>query len=315
MIDQHAADRSPSGHLAVDAGTATRAMSWLMGERIQTLPRDRALAQQLEKAIPWLANSAKINRAFHYQCARTMNERLGIDQFVTLSPGPYRPWRGQRADLQPPCDAVPGSAIVHVHTLAGTNASGPACQHPHTYAGPHQMLPLLRSPVMEAFDRRRPIGVLIDDVGPWTDSNADLRFGMARLRDWLPPGSAIALTHATDELLPPGRQRAARARHRHAANLRAQATGRPYRPRSRTEIAELLAPWPLANVDGPVATGTFFPDHAHAHLLEHHSGAYAAMALHRLHPDHAPSARSGAAGRGATAVPEREPGADQAGSP
>ncbi|MGW5927197.1 SAM-dependent methyltransferase [Streptomyces anulatus] len=263
--------------VSVAAASVTRAMSWLMGERTQSLPTDRALAQQLERAIPWLEESLEINRAFLYHCAVFLTRQLDIDQFVTLSAGPYRPWPGRRADLQPPCTAVPGSVVVHVHPLTGTGEAGPSCNHPHTYAGLDPMLSLLSTPVLEALDHRRPVGVLIDDPGAWTDSD-DLVFGLDRLRDWLPPGSAIALTHATTDLAPAE----VRPREDRAVRLRAEATGRPYQPRTRAEIESMLAPWPLVG-EGVVAAGGFFPDHAR--LPEHHSSAYAAVALHPLQAD------------------------------
>lgn len=310
-----------TGH--VNAAAAVRAMRWFMGESCQTLPADRELAHRLRKALPWFARSLEVQRGFLFHSAELFYRRLGIDQFVMFSAGPYRPWPGLAADLQPPCTAVPRATFVHVNVLTATGESGPPCGHRHTGAGLAEMLQLLRHPALNDLDRRRPVGVLVDDIGPLTDSTADLQFGLDRLREWLPPGSAIALTHSTTDLLPTGRQAAVRSRHSLAARLLTQATGRPYQPRSRTEIAKLLAPWPLTNVDGPVATGKFFPDHAHAQLPEHHSGAYASMALHPLHPDYAkhpdytPTSLNAPGGptRGAArSVPEQEARGEQAGT-
>ncbi|WP_217231260.1 SAM-dependent methyltransferase [Streptomyces anulatus] len=295
-VDSPLRDASRVEHPEVSDASVTRAMGWLMGERTQSLPSDRALAQQLEKAVPWLEESLEISRAFLYHCAEFLGRNSGIEQFVTLSTGPYRPWPGRRADLQPPCAAVPGSAVVHVRTLAGTGEAGPSCNHPQIYAGLDERLSLLSSPAVEALDRRRPIGVLIDDPGPWTDID-ELLSGLDRLRGWLPPGSAIALTHATADLAPAE----VRPREDHAVRLRTEATGRPYQPRTRAEIESLLAPWPLAG-EGVVATGGFFPDHAHSHLPEHHSSACAALALHPLRADL--QAGPGVAGLAADATPE-----------
>ncbi|MFJ8762105.1 hypothetical protein [Streptomyces cyaneofuscatus] len=70
-------------------------------------------------------------------------------------------------------------------------------------------------------------------------------------------------------------------------------------------------------MDGPVPAGKFFPDHAHAQLPEHHSGAYAAMALHPSHSDYAkdPNYTPGGPTRGtARSVPEQGTGEEQAGT-
>ncbi|MFJ5734030.1 SAM-dependent methyltransferase [Streptomyces microflavus] len=305
-----------SGH--VNAAASARAMRWLMGEQCQTLPADRVLARRLQAALPWLARSLEMQRGFLFHSTELFNQRLGIDQFITFSAGPYRPWPGLAVDLQPPCAAVPRAAFVHVNVLAATGESGRHCGHRHTCAGLAEMLRLLRHPALNDLDRRRPVGVLVDDIGPLTDSTADLQFGLDRLREWLPPGSAIALTHSTTDLVPAGRQPAVRAYDR-LARLSTQATGRPYQPRRRAEIENLLAPWTLAG-EGAVPTGAFFPDHAHAQLPEHHSGAYAAMALHPLHPDYAkhpdynPSSPGSPTDWAAHPAPAQEARGEQAGT-
>ncbi|MFI1189759.1 SAM-dependent methyltransferase [Streptomyces californicus] len=276
----------------MDSASSTRAMRWLMGEQCQTLPADRQLARKLQRDMPWLEMSLLINRSFHFSSAAYFSQRLDIGQFITLSAGPYRPWPGPDAEMQPPCAAVPDAEFVHVYALTGTGEGGTPCAHRHLQAGLHQMLGLLHHPALEALDRRRPIGVLADDIGPLSESTADLRFGLDVLREWLPPGSAIALTHTTTDLLPAGRRAGVRARHDHAAK-RARATGGTYQPRSLADVKSLLGPWPLLRTDQPVATGAFFPDHAYARLPEHHSGAYAAIALH---PQSLPSAGRRAAG-------------------
>ncbi|MEU7331759.1 SAM-dependent methyltransferase [Streptomyces parvus] len=301
----------------VNAAAAVRAMRWLMGEPGQALPGDRALAIRLRSALPWLVRSLEVQRQFLFRSAELFRWRLDIDQFVTFSAGPYRRWPGLAADLQPPCTAVPdAAAFVHVNVLTATGESGPPCGHRHTDARFTKMLPLLRHPALTDLDRYRPIGVLVDDIGPLTDSTADLQFGLDTLREWLPPGSAIALVHSTTGLLPTAGRAAVRARRDFAARLVTQATGRPYRLRPRTEIAQLLSAWPPADPDQPVAAGKFFSD-GHLQLPDHHSGAYAVMALHPLHPDQAkdPNYTPGEPTYGAErSVPEQGTGGVQAGA-
>ncbi|MFJ1742567.1 SAM-dependent methyltransferase [Streptomyces microflavus] len=301
----------------VNAAAAVRAMRWLMGEPGHALPGDRALAMRLRNALPWAVRSLELQRQFLFRSTELFRRRLGIDQFITFSAGPYRPWPGLAADLQLPCTAVPdAAAFVHVNVLTATGESGHPCGHRHTDARFTKMLPLLRHPALTELDRHRPIGVLVDDIGPLTASTADLQFGLDRLREWLPPGSAIALVHSTTGLLPTAGRAAVEARRDFAARLVTQATGRPYRLRSRAEIAQLLKPWPPGNLDQPVAAGNFFSDGL-AQLPDHHSGAYAVMALHSLHPDYAkdPNYTPGGPTRGAErSVPEQGTGGEQAGA-
>ncbi|MFH9561208.1 SAM-dependent methyltransferase [Streptomyces globisporus] len=301
----------------VTAAAAVRAMRWLMGEPGQALPGDRALAIRLRNALPWHVRSLELQRQFLFRSAELFRQRLDIDQFITLSAGPYRPWPGLASDLQPPCTAVPdAAAFVHVNVLTATGESGPPCGHRHTDAQLTQMLQLLRHPALTDLDRHRPIGVLVDDIGPLTGSTADLQFGLDRLREWLPPGSAIALVHSTTGLLPAAGRAAVRARRDFAARLVTQATGRPYRLRPRTEIAELLSAWSAADPAQPVAAGKFFSN-VHPLLPDHHSGAYAVMALHPLHPDYAKDPNhtpGGPADEAVGSVPEQGTGGEQAGT-
>lgn len=112
-----------TGH--VKGAAAVRAMRWFMGESCQTLPADRELAGRLRKALPWLARSLEMQRGFLFHSTELFYRRLGIDQFVMLSAGPYRLWPGLAADLQPPCAAVPHASFVHVNVLTATGESGP----------------------------------------------------------------------------------------------------------------------------------------------------------------------------------------------
>ncbi|MCX5103615.1 SAM-dependent methyltransferase [Streptomyces sp. NBC_00439] len=94
------------------------------------------------------------------------------------------------------------------------------------------------------------------------------------MRAGAPPGSAISMTHVTADF---SEDEAA------AAALHFTNAGLPFHPRSGTEIAQLLAPWPLRR-PGVVALSGYHQGNPHAHLPDHATGTYAAIALH---PDHA----------------------------
>ncbi|MFI7087665.1 SAM-dependent methyltransferase [Streptomyces anulatus] len=260
----------------VRSGCLDRAMSYLTGGPVPHFPRDRALAHRLQQATPWLVTSLEINRAFLYQTAQTFAGQRGFRQFISLGARAELPWPGQPEDVQPACSAVPEASFTHLDIMpptAGTRQApgAPGCHHARRVMRVGDMLAVLRSPVLQAVDRTRPVAVLIDNAGAWTSSDADLHFALNQLRAWLPPGSALCMTHATTELAPAAEQQ--------AALLRRNESAEPYSPRSREAIAGLLEPWALSE-PGLVPTSTFYPGHRHVRLPAFHSGAYAAITVH-----------------------------------
>ncbi|WP_274036427.1 SAM-dependent methyltransferase [Streptomyces sp. MMBL 11-1] len=154
-----------------------------------------------------------------------------------------------------------------------------ACALRHDRAVFHGVLPLLRTPAVEALDRQRPIGILIDNSGPWASSFADLQFTLNTLRGWLPPGSAIALTHTTDDATTLPRQHAQARGHRAAADL-AAASSCSSRPLTRTQIRSLIEPWPLTE-HGLLPTSAFLAQPSSSGpSARRKCGSYAAISLH-----------------------------------
>ncbi|MFF4859972.1 SAM-dependent methyltransferase [Streptomyces rubiginosohelvolus] len=227
--------------------------------------------------------------AFTYDCAAYLAQEHSIAQFVSLH-ATHRTGRGHETGLTPPCGAVPDALFVHIETLPAAAGGTPdaACGHRHKHAAFGDVLSLLRAPALEALDRRFPVGVLIDNVGPWMASDADLLFALNTLRTWLPPGSAIAFTHATADtgLAPNTRWRAPaiRARRNRTAARLTRATGLAYRYRNRAQIEHLLAPWPLTG-PGVAPAHTFFAGTPRTITADQHGSTYAAVALH---PDQGP---------------------------
>ncbi|MFJ1954610.1 SAM-dependent methyltransferase [Streptomyces microflavus] len=270
-ISNHTEIADDHGCVDVRSGCLDRAMSYLTGGPVPHFPRDRALAHRLQKATPWLVTSLEINRAFLHRTAQDFAGQLGIGQFINIGAPAELPWPGQPEDVQLACSAVPEASFTHLDILPPTAVTrqAPGCHHTRRVMRLGDMLTVLRS--LHAVDRTRPVAVLIDNAGAWTDSDADLKFALDQLRAWLPPGSALCMTHATTELAPAAEQQ--------AALLRRNGSTEPYRPRSRKAIAGLLKPWALSE-PGLVPTSTFYPGHRHIQLPAHYSGAYAAITHH-----------------------------------
>lgn len=231
---------------------------------------------RLRRVAPWTPVVLLAMRAFAFHSARYLARRHGIAQFISLSSADGI-GAGTAFHARRPCDGVPDATFVHVAPTAfPPPAPGRACTLRHDRRDFHGVLPLLRAQAVETVDRQRPVGILIDNSGPWASSFADLQFTLNTLRGWLPPGSAIALTHTTDDDTAASR-RHARARGRRAAAVLARDSG--YSPLPLAQIRSLLEPWPLTG-HGLVPTNAFLAGLWRATPATRPCGSYAAIALH-----------------------------------
>lgn len=122
--------------------------------------------------------------------------------------------------------------------------------------------------VQYLLDWSRPIAVLLHDVLPWIDSDMTVRTALAVLRERLPPGSALSLTHAADL----GENRMARF----TASFRE--AGLAFRPRDATALGALFGDWPL-EPPGLVPTHHWHRSHPYTGLHPEAAGALAALAF------------------------------------
>ncbi|WP_073224294.1 SAM-dependent methyltransferase [Streptomyces sp. NBRC 110465] len=227
---------------------------------------------------PWAPAPLLAMRAFTFHSARYLTRRYGIAQFISLC-SPDGPGAGAVLRVRRPCDGVPDASFVHVAPPASPpRVPGRACTRRHDHTVFHGVLPLLRAHAVETLDRQRPVGILLDGFGPWATSFADLQFTLNTLRGWLPPRSAIALTHTTDDDIAATRWHA-RPRRRRAAAVLTREGGYSPQPLPRAQIRSLLEPWPLTE-HGLVPTSAFLGDLRHAALSTRPCGSYAAIALH-----------------------------------
>ncbi|MCD9880411.1 DUF6302 family protein [Streptomyces guryensis] len=122
--------------------------------------------------------------------------------------------------------------------------------------------------VQYLLDWSRPIGVLLHDVLPWIDNDKTVTTALAVLREQLPPGSALSVTHAAD--LGENRMMRFTAAFRKA--------GIAFKPRDAAAIQALFGDWPL-EPPGLVPTHRWHPGHPHAELAPHMAGALAGLAF------------------------------------
>ncbi|MFI1013040.1 SAM-dependent methyltransferase [Streptomyces sp. NPDC020965] len=198
---------------------------------IETYQPDRDAALDLYQAAPWAPLAARTNRYFT-QTATAAVLRRGIAQFLDLGCGlPHSP------DLH---RLVPhGSPVVYVDRDPGVLAHaktrldiGPPYATDVVAADLLDMETLLAHPdIAGAFDLGGPIAVSVHDVLPWNLDDAAVADAMEALRDWLPVGSTLSVTHLTDHFNPRTVPRAVAAYERHGILVR---------PRSPAQVSALF---------------------------------------------------------------------------
>ncbi|MFI6845000.1 SAM-dependent methyltransferase [Kitasatospora sp. NPDC050467] len=211
---------------------------WLGGKT--NFPPDRAMGRAIEEAVPSVRAMAKENRAFQSRAVRHLAEQQGIRQFLDLGTGiPTSPNTHEIAEA-----VSPGTRVVYVDNdpivLAHARAlmvSTPASRTTYIHADLGKPAELLGHPALTStLDPGRPVGLLMiavlmliaDEDDPWGK--------VAALRDALPSGSCLALTHPTQDFDPESVAKVAEA---------ARAGGMTLVPRTREEVARFFDGWEL----------------------------------------------------------------------
>ncbi|SDT81450.1 S-adenosyl methyltransferase [Streptomyces sp. TLI_053] len=211
---------------------------WLGGKT--NFPPDRAMGQAIEQAVPTMKAQAKENRGFQKRAVRHLAERYGIRQFLDLGTGiPTSPNTHEIAE-----SVSSGTRVVYVDNdpivLAHARAlmvSTPASRTTYIHADLGKPAELLADPALNTtLDLDRPVGMLMiavlmliaDEDDPWGK--------VAALRDALPSGSYLALTHPTQDF-----NEAAVAQ----VTASARAAGMTLVPRSKEEVTRFFDGWEL----------------------------------------------------------------------
>ncbi|MEU5307016.1 SAM-dependent methyltransferase [Streptomyces noursei] len=256
-----------------------RVYDYLLGGKRNYHP-DRVLGDRLVSTADWLPQAAQLNRMFGSLAVAHL-ARGGISQFLDLGCGYPAP---EFLAVPNPHEAAvrirPEAVVVHVdhdpvvasHAVAFL--CGPHDEHGVVCGDIREIGDVLADPEARRLDRDQRTGVLLHDVLPWIPDDGEVRQLLADLRDLLPTGSAISITHATADVRTAEAQGLISLYEQH---------GLAFRPRSYDEICALLEPWPLAE-PGLVPTGRWRADPLHAQLSAAQSGAYAAVAFHPEQP-------------------------------
>ncbi|MFE9905140.1 SAM-dependent methyltransferase [Streptomyces achromogenes] len=242
---------------------------------------DRELAAELYSTAPWLWLTAWANLCHRPKAVRVLAGDLGIRQFIDLGCGLPTRWSTARYGQEPEpvyeaalkLNVDPRVVYVDADPIVCGHARMMLDEYPGRTAVAQgdvwEIDKLLDHPTIAHLDRGRPIGVLLHDLLPWVDHVVAERV-MVRLRECLPPGSAISVTHDTSDEVP---------KLENLVGIYATA-GIRYEPRSAQEITDLLRPggrWDLLP-PGTVPTHLWRPGRD---LPVHHARERLALAVGR----------------------------------
>ena len=225
---------------------------WLGGK--DNFAVDRAVGEAMIKAIPGMRYMAGENRKFVHRVARDLVAEQGIRQFLDIGTGiPTRPNLheiAQRIAPQTRVVYVDNDPIVLVHARA-LMISTPEGRSEYISADLRDPESILGDEILaETLDLTKPVGLtliaivmlLADEDDPWGKVEA--------LRDAMPSGSCLAITHPTGDFNPAEMDEAVAA---------ATGAGMTLVPRTRAAVERFFGDWePLA--PGIVPVSSWRPD-------------------------------------------------------
>jgi len=169
-------------------------------------PADRAAVRQIVRDFPEVPAIALANRAFLQRAVRFLAAEAGIRQFIDIGTGIPSAGNVHEVAGRAAPDArvvyVDNDPIVHVHANALLTGSGTTGIVLADLRDPAAIVahPQLR----ELIDFSRPVALLLVAILHFIRDEEDPAEIVATLRDALPAGSYLALSHGTLDFHPPG---------------------------------------------------------------------------------------------------------------
>ncbi|MFI2906788.1 SAM-dependent methyltransferase [Streptomyces sp. PDY-4] len=222
---------------------------------------DREFAQRLLAVAPPLRATVQISGEFRPRAVAVLAHELRIGQFIELGCGLSSyglpstrqsresriPWPAHTYDVARAFHDKPRVVYVDNDPRVAGHANVALAEEPgtrHLHADARNVTALLASDACRVLDIDQPVAALAHDLLPWMD-DADAAEMMHALREQLPAGSAISVTHATTDVAPG--MMAALVEHYADAGIL-------YRPRTLQQIQSLLGAWTILS-PGVLPTG------------------------------------------------------------
>jgi SAM-dependent methyltransferase len=188
------------------AHPARRYNYWLGGK--DNFAADRESADAIEAAFPHIRTAAVENRRFLQRVTRVLTREHGIRQFLDIGTGlPTADNTHEVAQAVDPTSHVvyvdnDPLVLTHARALLTSDPRGRTAYLPADLREPEQ---ILKHPDLAAtLDLGRPVALMLIAVLHFLHDDEEAGAAIRTLMRALPPGSFLALTHATADLLPPG---------------------------------------------------------------------------------------------------------------
>ncbi|QKW33920.1 SAM-dependent methyltransferase [Actinomadura sp. NAK00032] len=200
---------SPPPQIDSTVPHSARVWNYFLGGK-DNYPVDREMGDEYQRLFPEIIDIARTDRAFLGRAVRHLAGEAGVRQFLDIGTG--LPTMDNTHEVAQ--RAVPASRIVyvdndplvlaHAQALLTSSAEG-ACDYIHAdLRDPEAIL----AAAAGTLDLDRPVAVMLLGILHFLPDFDEARGIVARLLDAVPPGSHLALTHATFDL---GDQSAAEA--------------------------------------------------------------------------------------------------------
>ncbi len=233
--------------------SSARVWNYLLGGK-DNFAVDRAVGEAMIQAIPGMRYMAGENRKFVHRAARDLVAKEGIRQFLDIGTGiPTRPNLheiAQESAAETRVVYVDNDPIVLVHARALMISSAEG-RSEYISADLRDARSILQEPVLlDTLDLTQPVGLtliailmlLADEDDPW-----DM---VAALREAMPSGSVLAITHPTADFAPGQVEQAVAA---------ATGAGMTLVARTQDEVQRFFGDWEMLE-PGLVPVSSWRPD-------------------------------------------------------
>ncbi|MBG0825692.1 SAM-dependent methyltransferase [Planomonospora sp. ID91781] len=230
---------------------AARIYGYLLDGK-DNFPADRAAADRLIELIPGLKRHARLNRLFLRRSVHDL-ARAGVRQFVDLGSGLPTQDNVHEVVHRVAPDArvvyvdMDPVTIAHARALLATDPDGLVQA---VEADVRRIEDLLSRPELAALDRSKPIAVTAVALFHFMPGMVPAQI-ITALREWMPPGSYLVISHATPGTMSPEDVEKALALYQQA-NLQMFL-------RSPEEVARLFKGFQLSE-EGIVPVGLWRPE-------------------------------------------------------
>jgi hypothetical protein len=246
---------TPPARVSIDIPHSARVYDYWLGGK-DNFAVDRAVGEAMMKAIPGMRYMAGENRKFVHRVARDLVAKEGISQFLDIGTGiPTRPNLHEIAQsLEPTARVVyvDNDPIVLVHARA-LMISTPQGRSEYISADLRDPQSILADRALrDTLDLTKPVGLTLIAILMLLPDTDDPWGKVAELRDALPSGSLLAITHPTGDFNPD---------EVNAGVAAATTAGMTLVPRTYEEIRRFFGDWDLLE-PGLVPVSSWRPDDA-----------------------------------------------------